>query len=133
MKSNLFAILLAASSVCHAAEPTFTKQYDACLEAADGAGPLERMTCHVEETKRQGALLDASYKAALQATPKAKQPNLREAQRTWLKFSDQNCNFFHNAESTPIPGEARAYCVMRMTAERKVELDEIEAAAAGRG
>jgi uncharacterized protein YecT (DUF1311 family) len=86
-----------------------------------------------EETKRQGGLLDAAYRAALQATPKAKQPNLREAQRSWLKFSSQNCEFFHNAETGTTPAEARAYCVMRMTAERKAELDEIEAAAAGRG
>jgi uncharacterized protein YecT (DUF1311 family) len=81
MKSNLLAFLLAASSVCHAAEPTFTAQYDACLEAADGAGPFERMACHAEEAKRQGALLDTAYKAALLAVPKAKQPSLREAQR----------------------------------------------------
>jgi uncharacterized protein YecT (DUF1311 family) len=116
MKLILSMILLAASSVCQAA-PTFTKQYDACI---------------TDEIKRQGALLDAAYKAALHATPKERQPKLREAQRTWLKFSDQNCYFFHNAEST-IASEARAYCVMRMTAERKAELDEIEAAAAGRG
>jgi uncharacterized protein YecT (DUF1311 family) len=133
MKLALTLILFAASSLCHAAEVTFTAQHDACLEAADGAGPLERLECHVEETKRQGALLDAAYKAALKAVPQAKQPNLREAQRTWLKFSDQNCNLFHNAESGANPAESRAYCVMRMTAERRAELVEIEAAAAGRG
>ena len=131
MKIALSLILLAASSACHAAEPTFTAKYDACLEAADGSGPSERMACHAEETKRQGALLDAAYKAAMLAVPEAKQPNLRDAQRTWLKFSSQNCEFFHNAEGTTA-GEARAYCAMRMTAERRAELVEIEAAAAGR-
>jgi uncharacterized protein YecT (DUF1311 family) len=132
MKLILSMILLAVSSVCQAA-PTFTKQYDACLEEVYSDGdPAGRIACITDEIKRQGALLDAAYKAALHTTPKERQPKLREAQRTWLKFSDQNCYFFHNAEST-IASEARAYCVMRMTAERKAELDEIEAAAAGRG
>ena len=133
MKLALSLILLAASSVCNAAEPTFTAQYDDCMEAADGGGTFERMQCYIEETKRQSALLDVAYKAAILALPKAKQQNLREAQRTWLKFSSQNCDFFHNAETGQIPGESRIYCLMRMTAERRAELVEIEAAAAGRG
>ena len=133
MKIALSLLLLAASSLCHAAEVTLTDQYGACLEAADGAGPDQRMACYVAETKRQGALLDAAYKAAMQAVPKAKQPGLRDAQRTWLKFSNQNCDFFHNAESGDSADEARAFCFMRMTAERRAELVEIEAAAAGRG
>lgn len=131
MKLALSLILLAASGLCHAAEPTFTPQYDACREEADGGGPFERMACMADETKRQGALLDAAYKGALQATPKARQAGLRDAQRTWIKFTGQNCDFFHNAENG-IAGEARAFCVMRMTAERRAELDEIAAAASGR-
>lgn len=133
MKLILSAILVAASSVCHAAKPTFTAQYDACQEAAESYGdPAGRVMCMEAETKRQGALLDAAYKVALNAVPTGLQPKLREAQRTWLKFSDQNCYFFHNPESM-IATEARAFCLMRMTAERKAELVEIEAAAAGRG
>lgn len=133
MKTALSAILLVASSVCHAAEPTFTAQFEACREEAyNGGDPSSRIMCVNDEIKRQGALLDAAYKVALHAVPKELQPKLREAQRTWLKFSDQNCYFFHNPESM-IAAEARTYCIMRMTAERKAELVEIEAAAAGRG
>lgn len=134
MKIALSLILLAASSMCSAAEVTYSDQYRACIdEAYNGGGPFERMTCFMDETKRQGAQLDAAYKAALHAMPKERQPNLREARRTWLKFIGQNCDFFHNAESGAIPGESRASCVMRMTAEQRAELVEIEAAAAGRG
>jgi uncharacterized protein YecT (DUF1311 family) len=94
---------------------------------SDGGGPVQRIDCMMAETKRQSAMLDKAYKAALQAVPAAKQQRLREAQREWLKFLDANCDLFYNPESGSSPGEARAFCVMRMTAERKDELTGISA------
>lgn len=128
MRIALSFLLLALAAPCGAVEPTFTKQYDACQEDADGGGPAERLECMTAEIKRQGALLDTAYKAALRTIPAAKQPRLRESQREWLKFSDANCDLFFNPESGSLASEARAYCVMRMTSERAAELSEIAAA-----
>lgn len=127
MKIALPLILLALSLPCSAAEATFTEQYDACRDRDDGTLSIDRLNCMADETKRQGAMLDAAYKEALRVIPVAKQPRLRESQREWLKFSNANCDLFFNSERDALESEARAFCLMRMTSERKGELAEIAA------
>lgn len=126
MRIALPLVLLALSIPCRA-EPPFTKQYDECREAADGGGPFERLGCITAEAKRQGVVLGEAYKAALKASQGEKQQRLRESQREWLKYQNANCELFYNAERYPVADEARAYCVMRMTAERAAELADISA------
>lgn len=80
----------------------------------------------VSETKRQGAMLEATYKAVLKETPKARQAKLREAQRDWIKYLASNCDAFYDA-GEQVGGmlareKARADCVMNMTRDRKENL-----------
>ena len=71
-------------------------------------------------------MLEATYKAVLKETPKARQAKLREAQRDWIKYLASNCDAFYDA-GEQVGGmlareKARADCVMNMTRDRKENL-----------
>ncbi|WP_313177660.1 lysozyme inhibitor LprI family protein [Massilia sp.] len=126
MKILTIAFLLILSNPAGAAEPTFTKQYANCIERDESGSPMERIDCMVSETKKHGAILEATYKTVLKETPKQGQAKLREAQRDWLKYLASNCDSFYDA-GEQVGGmlareEARADCVMNMTRDRKENL-----------
>ncbi|MEJ7805449.1 MAG: lysozyme inhibitor LprI family protein [Telluria sp.] len=126
MKTTLSILLLAASSMCSAAEPVLSSKYDACMNKADGATE-SMLSCIGAETGRQDAQLNTAYKEVMAATPKDRQAKLREAQRNWIKFRDTNCAFYADPNAGTAAALDGASCVMTMTAERAHKLGQIEA------
>lgn len=114
-------ILLAASSVCVAAEPTMSPQYDACMENSGGV-TSEMLSCISEETRKQDVQLNQKYKAAMKATPKMRQPKLQEAQRAWIKFRDADCGFLADPNGGTAAAVDSASCLLTATAERAKSL-----------
>jgi uncharacterized protein YecT (DUF1311 family) len=121
MKFVTTLILVAASGMCGAAEPSYTKQFSACMSASDGVTDA-MLDCIATETRNQDAMLNATYKVALKATRKPRQPRLQEAQRNWLKFRDSNCGFYADPEHGTSADVAAADCALSMTAAREQEL-----------
>lgn len=125
MKVFCAILMLAVSNGSVAAEPEFSKQYSACMDHTDGS-PQDRIACMSAETKRQGAKLEATYKAVLQHTPKDQQERVRQAERDWLKFVSSNCDAYYDA-GEQIGGmlareEMHAQCRMNMAKERNDDL-----------
>lgn len=124
MKLILSIVLLAASSACGAAEPVMTKQYEACMSASDGV-TVGMLDCIADETRRQDAKLNVNFKAAMVATPKARQPKLRDAQRNWIKFRDSDCAFLSDPDGGTAAAVDSASCILTATAERAKSLADL--------
>jgi len=128
MKLFCAILMLAVSNLSVAAEPEFSKQYSACMNHTDGS-PQDRIACMTAETNRQGAKLEASYKAVLQNTPKDQQERVRQAERDWLKFVKSNCDAYYDA-GEQVGGmlareEMHAQCKMTMAKERNDDLKRL--------
>ncbi len=80
------------------------------------------LDCIVDETMRQDKQLNAVYKQLLGTVSAARQKDLREAQRAWIKFRDANCDFYYDSEGGSSAQLIASDCRMTMTADRTAEL-----------
>lgn len=121
MKIIPILILLVTSGSCFAADTNVSPQYTACMEKSGGV-TAEMLSCMSAETRKQDALLNQNYKAAMKATEKPRQPKLVEAQRAWMKFRDADCGFLADPDGGTAATVDAADCVLMQTADRAKSL-----------
>ena len=108
-----------------AADVAFSKDYSRCIDASAG-NTFAMMECTTAETARWDKRLNASYKSLLATLDPARQKALVAAEAAWLKFRDANCDFVFDPNGGQAARMAANECVLRMTAERTLELESFK-------
>lgn len=108
-------------------QPQYSKQYEDCMEAVD-LGAMKNsqwMACAEQELKRVDADLNANYKKLQQALNTEQREALKKAQRAWLQYRKERCDFEYVAPTAP-GGEAnRSFCLLEMTAQKSQYLRQM--------
>ena len=110
----------------HAADVRYSKDYQRCIDAS-GGNTFAMIECTTAETARWDTRLNASYKSLLASLNPARQKALIAADAAWLKFRDTNCDFILDPNGGQAARMAANECVLRMTAERVLELESFKA------
>jgi uncharacterized protein YecT (DUF1311 family) len=128
--SSRLAVLLGCWTLliwypCHAADITYGKEYERCIDAS-GGNTFSMIECTTAETARWDKRLNANYKSLLATLDSERQKALIAAEVAWLKFRDSNCDFIVDPNGGQAARMAANSCVLRMTAERALELDSFK-------
>lgn len=123
-KKSLVAglILCCLSQVASADDVGLSKQFPACMDKSGGV-TVDMLDCIGAETKRQDARLNKAYKEAMPQLSPARKKQLQEAQRTWIKYRDANCNFYADPDGGTMATVSSNDCFMSATASRAKELE----------
>lgn len=105
-----------------AADISYSKEYERCI-AASGGNTFAMIECTTAETTRWDKRLNENYKSLLATLDPARQKSLIAAEVAWLKFRDSNCEFVFNPDGGQAAQMAGKSCMLRMTAERALELE----------
>ncbi|PYB81715.1 MULTISPECIES: lysozyme inhibitor LprI family protein [Pseudomonas] len=113
------ALLIVAGAQAEDYSPTYTQ----CMDKASST--LAMGACIQAETRLQDDRLNRVYKQLMAKLDSQQQKDLREVQRTWMKYRDGNCAFhgkFSNGSIYRIEG---AMCEMDMSKDRAAELERV--------
>lgn len=123
MKRLLTALLLIACAPAFA--KGLSKQYDTCMDAANGV-TSSMLDCIGAETKRQDAVLNKNYREVLNAVSPARKQQLIAAQRSWLAFRKANTDFIEDPDGGTAASVNASSKFMTMTQDRADELKTLE-------
>jgi uncharacterized protein YecT (DUF1311 family) len=87
-------------------------------------GP-EVLDCLRLQVRREGETLDAVYRARisyLASSPDQASRLRRTAQKAWLQFRDENCEFIRSVAPRRSADESFYDCLLKITIDRRVEL-----------
>ena len=73
------------------------QSYEQCQAEADGIIPRLK-ECDAAELDRRKAVLNRLYKQVLVAVGPGRQSALRKAERAWVAFADNECDFRYSGE-----------------------------------
>ena len=124
MKKFVIAIMfcLLYQPVLWAEESNFSKDYQSCLEAADGANP-EIWACIDEEIVRQDKRLNLTYQKLMKLLPENRQTALKEAQRAWVKFRDAYADYLNDGQGGTMASGNRVSWLLQSTANQADRLE----------
>ena len=129
MRSMSFglAAFVAFAMCCpvQAADVVYSKDHDSCIAAAKGV-TFDMIDCMTAETARWDKRLNAGYKRLLAALDPGRQKALTAAEQAWIKFRDTNCDFVFDPNGGTAARMAANSCVLRMTAERALEIESYQ-------
>ena len=101
----------------------FGKVADPCLEKPENASTAAQGECIDRERAVWDTILNAEYATLLKTVVAAAKPKLREAQRSWVKFREQDCVLaYHFFEGGTISQPMVRNCHAQETARRAMEL-----------
>jgi uncharacterized protein YecT (DUF1311 family) len=123
MKRILVALLLTACAPAFA--KGLSKQYDTCMDAANGV-TSSMLDCIGAETKRQDVALNKNYQAVLKAVSPTRKQQLIVAQRSWLVFRKANTDFIEDSDGGTAATVNADSTFMTMTQERADGLENLE-------
>jgi uncharacterized protein YecT (DUF1311 family) len=112
------------SSIVAANEDLYTGRYNNCMDQSGGV-TVNMLDCIGEELNSQDARLNGAYKQLRSQLTSARRQSLLDAQRLWIKYRDANCNFYADPEGGTFANLLASECVLRETAERAKELEEL--------
>jgi len=115
----IIAAVLLWNSPTHA-ESTLTPQYQKCLDNVD-LGAMKNTqwaTCTEEEIKRQDVILNAEYRTLMTYLSSGQRRALVTAQRSWLKFREDWCQFEKLGNTAPGGYANYSFCFLDMTVEQ---------------
>ncbi|NOQ34764.1 MAG: DUF1311 domain-containing protein [Methylococcaceae bacterium] len=124
MKNYALLLLLASAAGSAYAEPKYSSAFDLCMDKSNGT-TVGMITCLGDETDRQDKKLNTNYKALKVTLNKKRQKQLLDVQRMWIKFRDANCDFYYDPEGGSMHRVMSNECYLRMTAERALELEQL--------
>lgn len=113
------ALLAMASALADDYTPTYTQ----CMDKASST--LAMGACIQAETQLQDERLNRVYKQLMAKLGAAQQKDLREVQRTWMKYRDGNCAFHGKLSTGSIYRIEGAMCEMDMSKDRAAELQRM--------
>lgn len=116
-------LTLGGQSLSHADMPKLSKQYTACMDKSGGV-TVNMHECISAEIKRQDVRLNKAYKTLNQSLNATRRKDLQQVQRTWIKYRDQNCDFYIDPEGGSLAGVNGGVCIMEATALRATELEK---------
>src|SRR3546814_8014712 len=97
--------------------PAVAEMYDAEYQACSGGNSVEIVHCLAAKTRAHDARLNASFKAAMGHVDAPQRELLRQAQRLWIQYRDDNCRLHGESEGSRRE-IAEAECTLTMTAAR---------------
>jgi uncharacterized protein YecT (DUF1311 family) len=101
----------------------FGKVADPCLEKPENASTAAQSECIDRERAVWDAILNAEYAALLKMVVAPAKPKLREAQRSWVKFREQDCVLaYHFFEGGTMSQPMVRNCHAQETARRAMDL-----------
>lgn len=120
-----FLLVLAAPLIARAdSEPKLSAAYSKCIERA-GAVEAKVLECIGEEFTIQDRRLNASYRALTAKLTTERRKQLQEVQRSWLKYSESNCDFYYDTDGGTAARMMSAECSVRARASRAQELEDL--------
>jgi uncharacterized protein YecT (DUF1311 family) len=104
-------------------ENSYSANYHQCMSAGDAAqGVTTAMVeCIGDELTLQDGKLNAAYKATMSHLDPGRQTNLRNTQRTWIKYRDAKCDEENQTGGT-MDQVGRPSCHLELTVRRTQEL-----------
>ena len=114
--------ILFTAPVVSAADLNLSKTYSSCMSQSGGV-TYEMLNCIGIETKHQDALLNQAYKRVMADLSPERKKQLKEVQRTWIKYRDLNCNFYADPNGGTNASILSSDCFMQTTASRARELE----------
>lgn len=101
----------------------FDKVAAPCLEKPENASTAGQGECIERERSVWDAILNAEYAILLKTVVAPARPKLREAQRSWVKFREQDCVLaYHFFEGGTMSQPMVRQCHSRETARRAMDL-----------
>lgn len=113
------ALLIATAAQAEDYSPTYTQ----CMDKASST--LAMGACIQAETQLQDDRLNRVYKQLMAKLDSQQQKDLREVQRTWMKYRDGNCAFHGKLSTGSIYRIEGAMCEMDMSKDRAAELERV--------
>ncbi|AZL70505.1 lysozyme inhibitor LprI family protein [Pseudomonas oryziphila] len=101
----------------------YSASYTQCMDKASST--LAMGACIQAETKLQDERLNRVYKQLMAKLEGQQQKDLREVQRSWIKYRDGNCAFHGTLSSGSLYRIEGAMCVMDMSKDRAAELERV--------
>lgn len=113
------ALLAMAGAQADDYSPTYTQ----CMDKASST--LAMGACIQAETKLQDDRLNRVYKQLMTKLEPQQQKDLREVQRTWVKYRDGNCAFRGTLSNGSLYRIEGAVCLLDMSKDRAAELERV--------
>jgi uncharacterized protein YecT (DUF1311 family) len=130
-KYIITGLLACLSNLCYAEDSNnsgentgLSKQFLSCMDKSGGV-TSNMVTCIVAENKKQNHRLNKAYKKALATLTIDNKTHLTNVQKTWLKYRDENCNFYANLTGGTMDIVNSNECIMSTNANRAMELEGI--------
>ncbi|AZL75552.1 lysozyme inhibitor LprI family protein [Pseudomonas oryziphila] len=101
----------------------YSASYTQCMDKASST--LAMGACIQAETKLQDERLNRVYKQLMAKLEGQQQKDLREVQRSWIKYREGNCAFHGSLSSGSLYRIEGAMCVMDMSKDRAAELERV--------
>lgn len=118
----LFGGVMGLSSGIASAAPSYSTQYTSCVDRAGGV-TADTIDCIGQEIARQDPKLNQVYQQLIKSVSPARQKQLRDAQRLWLKYREANCRFYDDVDGGSLARILANQCMLDMLAERRAELE----------
>lgn len=99
----------------------YSKAFTICMDGSGGV-TVDMVECMGAELTRQDAKLNAEYKVLMKGLSTERKTQLRNAQRAWITYRDENCAFYYDPDGGTMARLDANMCMLRMTAERASEL-----------
>ena len=101
----------------------YSSSYTQCMDKASSTVAMS--ACIQAETKLQDERLNRGYKQLMAKLEGQQQKDLREVQRSWIKYRDGNCAFHGTLSSGSLYRIEGAMCLMDMSKDRAAELERV--------
>ncbi|MFJ1574145.1 lysozyme inhibitor LprI family protein [Pseudomonas sp. NPDC088322] len=118
----VMTLILGCSSAAASADD-FSTSYTECMDKASSTVAMS--SCIQSESSLQDQRLNRVYKQLQAKLAGDAQKALRTAQRSWIKYRDDNCALHSQASGGTLRQIEAGTCVMGMTRDRAAELERI--------
>lgn len=102
-------------------EPKLSATYATCIDKA-GAMESAVIECMANEHALQDKRLNSNYRALIAQLSAERKKQLQETQRLWLKYSEANCDFYHDPNGGTATRTMAIECQVKAKAARAAEL-----------
>jgi uncharacterized protein YecT (DUF1311 family) len=97
-------------------------EYSKCIEKSGGTDP-GMLDCMGAEAERQDKRLNDVYRKLMNELKPERKKELQEAQRLWIKYTQENCNFYLDPDGGTAARLAASECPVLAKAARAKELE----------
>lgn len=116
-------ICVGGMTLSHADSPKLSKQYTTCMDKSGGV-TTKMHACISTEIKQQDVRLNKAYKSLTTTLNSTRKKQLQQVQRAWIKYRDQNCDFYADPDGGSLARVNGGICLMETTASRATELED---------